>query len=125
MKNYFFGVVVFIGMMAMFALTANAQKVGGYKEIAKDDAGAQAAAAFAVSSQAEKTSRSIELVLVHKAERQIVAGSNYRLCLKVTSQGEDGEADVTHFVQVVVYQNLKREYSLTSWTKSDCDEDDD
>ena len=125
MKYRFIGIAVFVGMMAMFAVTANAQIVGGYKAIAADDAGAQAAAEFAVSAEAAKTSRSIELVSVHKAERQVVAGSNYRLCLKITSQGEDGEADVTHFVQAVVYQNLKREYKLTSWTKSDCDEDDD
>ena len=124
MKYPFFGIIALIGLTAMFAVTANAQKVGGYKDIAADDAGARAAAEFAVGTEAAKTSRAIELVSVHKAERQVVAGSNYRLCLKITSQGEDGEADVTHFVQVVVYQNLKREYSLSSWTKSDCDEDD-
>ena len=125
MKYRLFVIVAFAGLVAMFAATANAQKVGGYKEISKDDAGARAAAEFAVSAEAEKTGRSITFIAVLGAERQVVAGSNYRLCIKVTSQGVDGEADATHAVKVVVYQNLKQEYSLTSWEKSDCDEDDD
>ncbi len=78
-----------------------------------------------LAPKAKKRSKEIELVSVHKAERQVVAGSNYRLCLKVLSQGEKGGADVTPFVKVVVYQNLKQEYKLTSWEISDCGEDDD
>lgn len=125
MKFRFYGVVVFVGLVAMFAVTAQAQKVGGYKEIPKNDAGARAAAEYAVSAQAEKNGKTIELISVANAERQIVAGTNYRLCLKVTSQGEKNEADATHFVTVVVYQSLKQEYKLTSWENSDCGDDDD
>ena len=55
MKYRFIGIAVFVGMMAMFAVTANAQIVGGYKAIAADDAGAQAAAEFAVSAEAAKS----------------------------------------------------------------------
>ena len=125
MKYRVFGIVAFMGLFAMFAVTASAQKTGGYKEISKDDAGAAAAAEFAVSAEAEEPGKSIDLVSVQKAERQIVAGTNYRLCIKVTSQGADGEADATHTVQVVVYVDLKGNSKLTSWVTSDCGGDDD
>ena len=77
-----------------------------------------AAAEFAVSAQAEKSEKEISLVEVIKAERQVVAGSNYRMCLKVTTQGEVDEADATHFVQVVVYVDLKGTRKLSSWVAS-------
>jgi hypothetical protein len=108
-----------------FASSGMAQRVGGYKEISKTDAGALAAARFAVSAQAEKKSATIELVAVEHAERQVVAGTNYRLCLTITTSGEKNEADVKITVKVVVYQNLKGEYKLTSWEEDDCADGDD
>jgi hypothetical protein len=68
---------------------------------------------FAVDAQAERKNLTIDLIAVEKAESQVVAGTNYRLCLKVTTSGADDEADVTITVRVVVYRNLKGEYSLT------------
>ena len=108
-----------------FASAGLAQRTGGYKDLPKSDADAAAAAAFAVSTQAEKTNARIELVSVQKAESQVVAGRYFRLCLKVTTSGEKGDADVTITVQAVVYQNLQRAYTLTSWKEDDCGEDDD
>lgn len=90
MKYRFFGIAVFVGMMVMFAVSANAQMVGGYKSIASDDAGAQAAAEFAVDAQSTKSGKTIELDWISKAERQVVQGSNYRLCMKVNSEGGEG-----------------------------------
>lgn len=120
-------VSVFVCAMAaimFFGNIANAQKVGGYKEITKTDAGARAAAAFAVKAQTEKTEKKETLMSIFKAERQTVAGSNYRLCLKVTSEGGEDEADIIHFIQAVVYVDLKGNSNLTSWTDSDCGEND-
>jgi cystatin-C len=116
-------------MLSVFAVlgmasAVSAQKVGGYKTISKSDTGARAAAEFAVDAQAERKNLTIELVDVEKAESQIVAGTNYRLCLKVTTSGAEDEADVTITVKVIVYRNLKGEYSLTSWVEEDCAEDD-
>lgn len=105
-------------VIAGAASAVSAQKVGGYKEIAKTDASAAAAAAYAVKAQAEKVGEEIELIAVQKAERQVVAGSNYRLCLEVTPTGDETADSV--FVQVVVYVDLKGNYKLTSWTDSDC-----
>ena len=78
-------------LAAMFILisTASAQKVGGYKQSSKTDAGARAAAEFAVDAQAERKNLTIELVAVEKAETQVVAGTNFRLCLKITTSGAD------------------------------------
>ncbi len=123
MKKAFF---IFAAAAALFitATAASAQRVGGYKQIAVSDAAAAEAADFAVSAQSEKAGKSIELISIFKAERQIVAGSNYRLCLKVNPQGPDGETDAIIFVQTVVYVDLKDNKKLTSWSISDCGKDD-
>ena len=98
------------------------QKLGGYKEIAKDDEGAVAAAEFAVKAQSEKKETTYTLVSVEKAETQVVAGINYRLCLKVSFRKEGEEAETTQAVRVVVFRSLQREYSLTSWAEEECGE---
>jgi hypothetical protein len=121
-------VAVFVCALAAIGClsgVAAAQKVGGYKEIAKTDAGARAAAAFAVKAQTEKTEKKETLMSIFKAERQTVAGSNYRLCLKVTSEGGEDEADIIHFIQAVVFVDLKGNSKLTSWADSDCGDNDD
>lgn len=111
-------------MIAVLAGSASGQKLGGYKDAATTEAGVKAAAAFAVRAQTEKTERKETLMSIYKAEKQVVAGINYRLCLKVTSEGDGDEADIIHFVQVVVYVDLKGNSKLTSWADSDCGEDD-
>jgi len=111
------------GLFAIFVVTANAQKVGGYKSIAADDDGALAAAEFAVGAESERSGKTMRLDSIHKAERQTVQGANYRLCIEVISEGGEGQDDVSFFVLAVVYQNLKREYKLTSWANSDCGDD--
>lgn len=113
-------------MFAAFAVffacasAASAQVVGGYKSIAVDDAGAVAAADFAVADHSEKNEVSLEVVSIQKAERQIVQGINFRLCVevKVVEEGNDD----TQFVEVVVYQDLKKAYKLTSWKPDACGE---
>jgi hypothetical protein len=92
--------------------------LGGYREIPVDDGGAVAAAEFAVSERSEKNEVSLELVSIHKAERQSVQGSNFRMCLEVkNAEEEEGDAQ---FVKVVVYRNLKQEFALRSWVVDDC-----
>ncbi len=108
-----------VAMAASLVLTAGAQiKVGGYRTAENDNERVVAAAEFAVSNRAEKTPEQEGLVLesVDKAETQLVAGTNFRLCLTVSLDDELQQ------VQVVVYQNLKQVYSLSSWTVADCGE---
>jgi hypothetical protein len=100
-----------------------AQRTGGYKEVAKDDEGVVAAAEFAVGEQGKKQEMTYKLVSVEHAEQQVVAGINYRLCLKVGYRKQDDDVDTTEFYRVVVYRNLQKAYSLTSWAQDDCGED--
>jgi hypothetical protein len=97
--------------------------VGGYKEVATDDPEVQAAAEFAVSEQKKKQDDdALTLVSIEHAERQVVAGTNYRLCLKVASGGDSDEGAEPQNVKVVVFKNLKQEYSLKSWDEENCSE---
>ncbi|MBV9242390.1 MAG: hypothetical protein JO314_10315 [Acidobacteria bacterium] len=113
------------GILVLCAAAAAAQKVGGYKDVDVSDSNVQEAAEFAVSAEAEKTNKEVHLISIHKAELQIVAGRNYRLCMKVRSQGGEDEADAIIFVQAVVYVDLKGNKKLSSWSTSDCGDDGD
>lgn len=120
-RNIKFALVLVV-MAVVFGCAAAAQaqappRTGGYKEISKTDAGAVAAADFAITAQSAKTGNTYELHELSKAERQVVAGSNYKLCMQVSADGDEA-----FFVQAVVYVDLKRNSKLTSWTDSDCGE---
>ena len=95
--------------------------VGGYKPVATDDAGVLEAAEQAVSLQGEKEGVSLRLVSVERAERQVVAGQNYRLCLKVVIDEEE-DSEETQDVKVQVFRSLKNEYQLKSWEVDECSE---
>ena len=88
---------------------AQDQIAGGYGETSTTDPEAVAAARFAVSRQGRKQRAPITLISVERAEVQVVAGLNYKVWLKVKSRGK------TQNVTAVVYKNLKRQLSLTSW----------
>lgn len=98
--------------------------VGGYKAVATDDPEVNAAARFAVEERARKKKSAVRLVSVEAAERQTVAGANYRLCLRVEDEDEENNVVVTESVKVVVFRSLKREYTLRSWEVEDCAESD-
>jgi hypothetical protein len=100
-----------------------AQRTGGYREIDKADEGAVAAAEVAVKQESEKKEIAYKLVEIEHAETQVVAGINYRLCLKIGYHKADDDVDTTEFVRVVVYRNLQNQYSLTSWTEENCGDD--
>ncbi|MBL8180121.1 MAG: hypothetical protein JNL64_00750 [Blastocatellia bacterium] len=106
-----------LAVVFTFASAGFAQMVGGYKVVAKTDAGAVAAAEFAVEAQSEKSGSEISLEDIVKAERQVVQGSNYRLCLEVSTDGGD-----TTFVQAIVYVDLKNNRRLSKWEDSTCGE---
>lgn len=117
MKRILISGAMIFAVLLSFGIIANAQRVlGGYKFAAVDDERVVAAAEFAVSNRVENNTEQegLELVSVDKAEMQTVGGINYRLCLTV------GLEDETQQVLVVVYQNLKKEYSLRSWIVKDC-----
>ena len=92
-------------------------KVGGFKAVATDNPEVLAAARFAVGAQGQKENTTIELSSVVAAERQTVAGANYRLRLEVEVEGG------TQYVSALVFKSLKKEYQLKSWEVEDFDED--
>ena len=69
----------------------------------------KAAAEFAVQEQAKRDEVVLKLSNISKAERQIVAGVNYRLDVVVRRNGSAQKA------RVVVFKDLKSHYKLTSW----------
>ena len=103
------------------ASLAEAQiRLGGYKEISRDDSEVENAAKFAVEEEGRKQEASLTLVSIEHAESQVVAGVNYRLCLKVSADADSDPKEV----QTVVFRSLKKEYSLTSWEEKECGEKD-
>ena len=117
--------MLFAAIACSLVTQGNAQTrplLGGFKDIPKTDAAAKKAALFAVSAEAKRSEKAIEFISVVKAERQAVAGSNYRMCLKVSTEGAEGQDDAEVFVKVVVNLDLKNNYKLLSWEASDCGE---
>jgi hypothetical protein len=100
--------------MATRAAVGQGPTVGGFKGVAADDPEVTAAARFAVGAQGQKESTTISLLSVVSAERQTVAGANYRLCLEVEAEGG------TQNVMALVFKSLKKEYQLKRWEAADC-----
>ena len=86
------------------------QIAGGYAETSNNDPDALTAARFAVRKEAQKSHARVSFRAIKRAEVQVVAGLNYRLCMTIRIKRK------TQDVTVVVYKNLKQKYSLTSWT---------
>jgi hypothetical protein len=120
-------ILIALGIIFGSVIVSMAQQrppiVGGYKAVATNAPDVVSAAEFAVGAQGRKVKSTIKLVSVEGAERQTVAGLNYRLCLKVEIEDEVNNVVVSENVKVVVFRSLKKAYSLTSWVEEDCSED--
>ena len=116
MKIFRLSVFVFAFLLiAAFAAKTPAQQIaGGYSSADVKSADVKAAAVFAVAKEAKKDRRKLRLVSVAEAEKQVVAGLNYKVCLKV----RDGKK--TRTATAVVYQNLKQKLSLSDWNWDKC-----
>jgi Aspartic acid proteinase inhibitor len=92
--------------------------------MASTDAGAIKAAKFAANAEAKRSEKEIEFISVVKAERQSVAAStNYRLCVKVSDSGAEGQDAADVFVKVIVNVDAKGSHKLLSYEASDCGEE--
>ncbi len=78
---------------------------GGFSEIEKPDDETLAAAQFAVSAR----DPNLKLKDIEKIEKQIVAGTNYRLTIMVSDHGKDRRA------LALVLRKLDGQHVLTSW----------
>jgi hypothetical protein len=89
--------------------------VGGYVE-ASDKTAVEAAAAFAVHE-----SPGYELKGIYSAKTQVVAGTNYSLCLWVRQVKHEANPLKRRLVAATVFQGLDRHYELTNWHEvADC-----
>jgi hypothetical protein len=102
--------VVVLMSAATGAPRQNPPVAGGYTEAAAGDPGVLRAARFAVREEGRRLGRAVSLLAVRRAEKQVVAGLNYRLRLSVGYGGRTRE------VSALVYQNLKGAYALTDWS---------
>lgn len=88
--------------------------VGGYGDASVTDKEVKSAAAFAVKTRSKNTKRTITLVKIRKAEMQVVAGLNYRICMSVR------EGRTTRTATAVVYRDLQNRKSLSRWKNGAC-----
>jgi hypothetical protein len=109
---------IIAGIVCSFLVScANGPILGGYTKAPVTDPEVRAAAQFAISAQSKASSTSnepqtsiLELASIVRAERQIVAGTNYSLALRVKQGGKERAAEV------VVFQSLQPiKYELTFW----------
>ena len=88
---------------------------GAYRTVSQRSRDVRAAYAFAIKSQAAKEAKPFAFVRVLKAESQVVAGMNYRVCMLVR-EGKGRSKSVT----VVVNKDLKNVWALMSWVPGGC-----
>ena len=103
-------------VLGAYAVSASAQIAGGYGDSDIKDKDVKRAARVAVSSRSKQVHHTVSLLSINKAETQVVAGLNYRICMRV----RDGKRVRT--ITAVVYRNLKNKYSLTNWKAGGCTE---
>ncbi|MBC7795560.1 MAG: hypothetical protein H7Z37_01660 [Pyrinomonadaceae bacterium] len=123
MKKVFI-VMAFVALNIGFGSICAAQQritVGGYKPADVTNQDVVKAADFAIDAQlAKQPDVLIELLTIEKAERQLVQGTNFRLCLTVQIGDSGDETNEEQTVSVVIYRNLKNQFTLRSWQESDC-----
>lgn len=104
---------VFVGTTEINAQDRpNEPMVGAYQKAERTDAEVKAAAEAAINEQGED----FRLRKIVKAERQVVAGMNFRLRMKVAEKV--GEKESKYTVIAVVYRDLEGNFSVTSWERA-------
>ncbi len=98
-------------------VSAQEPVVGGYGDTSIRDRDVRKAANFAVKQRSANVRGNFTLISIRKAEVQVVAGLNYRICMRV----RDGRGRIST-VTTVVYKNLKKRMSLTRWKAGGCSE---
>ncbi len=114
---YSIAIALLIGVYAGANRVAaqDGQITGGYGDASVTDKDVKSAAAFAVRTRAARTNKKLTLVKIQKAEIQVVAGLNYRLCMRVRD-ARGRRSTVT----AVVYKSLQNRRSLSRWKAGGC-----
>ena len=88
--------------------------VGSYVPVPATSAGIRRVAEFAIAEAGRRSGTPIQLRRVAEAERQSVAGTNYRLCVEVLA------AEKTVRALAHVFQGLDSKLTLKEWTPGGC-----
>lgn len=83
---------------------------GGWSSVPTNDDRVQAAALAAVSAQSAASGEVLKLASIQSARRQVVAGLNYTLTLRVL------RAEKEQTATVVVWAKLDGTHEVTSWS---------
>lgn len=103
-----FRICLLCSLLASACSQAETPKPGGFSKV-EIDAETRAAAVFATQEISKKMNEPLELKAVASAERQVVAGLNYRLELDVTKNNRP------FLVRAVVWRKLDGTMELISW----------
>jgi hypothetical protein len=114
MKYFLVAVIMSVIVFTIGIFSAHAEDVGAYTKARTDDTEVASAANFAmVAIQKELRKKNkdalVSLVEIMKASKQVVAGVNYKILLKVNINLEN------QVVEAVVWKKLSDDYELTSW----------
>jgi len=96
-------------VMWMAVALSHAQRPGGFSPISKNDERALTAAKAALAAH----ETGLQLHSIERAEHQVVAGSKYRLLVKVLQNGTPRQVDLE------VWSKLNGEFEITSWKWTD------
>ena len=105
------------GIFAAESRVSAQEMTGGYGDASVLDKDVRKAANVAIASRSRSTGKTLTLVKIVKAEVQVVAGLNYRVCMSVR-EGRKRAKTVT----AVVYKDLKNRRSLSRWKTGGCSE---
>ena len=106
-------IVVLSAPLSSIPAMAEPGMPGGWSTVTTDDPQVKAAGDQAVSAQAKATGESLKLLSIEAASRQVVAGLNYRLGLRVSRNGRQTTATA------MVWAKLDGSYQLTDWSWGD------
>ncbi|MFN2453918.1 MAG: hypothetical protein ABR577_06815 [Pyrinomonadaceae bacterium] len=93
------------------------QIAGGYQAASNTDRQVVKAAVYAIRAEKRRQGMRVSLLSIERAETQVVAGINYKLCLRVKAKGK------TQTIKAIVYENPKQKYSLSAWEVDNCKRD--
>ncbi len=116
--------LLFLSLLALFVIGAagvesrvSAQIAGGYAKASVKNSDIRASALFAAKAQSALDGKKTIVIKILKAEVQVVAGLNHRVCMLVR-QGRGRSKSVT----AVIYKDLNNERSVTAWKVGGCRE---
>ncbi len=116
MKSFLATVIISAIVLTFGVFSIHAQDVGAYSKAETDDSEVAAAANFAViaiEKALRKTDKdtNVSLTEILSASKQVVAGMNYKMLLKININYKD------EVVEAVVWKKLSDDYELTTWNK--------